>query len=59
MNKAAKSNPKRVVGNERADGQDIDLTDIPEVRDWSNAVVRKFHGPAKKSLPARSPKSRK
>ena len=59
MNKAAMSNPKRVVGNERADGQDIDLRDIPEVTDWSKAVVGKFRRPAKRSLPTRPSKSRK
>ncbi len=59
MNEAAKSNRKQVVGNVRPDGQDIDLTDIPEVKDWSKAVVGKFNRPVKKSLPARSPKSRK
>jgi hypothetical protein len=42
MKKAAKSIRKHVVGNERADGHDIDLTDIPEVKDWSKAVVGKL-----------------
>jgi len=58
MNKAAKSSPNRVVGNERVDHQDIDLTDIPEVKDWSKAVVGKFHRPVEKP-PARSRKFRK
>jgi len=59
MNKTAKSKRKQVVGKGRPDGQDIDLADIPEVTDWSEAVVGKFHRPVEKSVPARSPKSRK
>jgi len=31
----------------------IDLSDIPEVRDWSNAVVGRFYRPIKKSLTIR------
>ena len=31
----------------------IDLTDIPEVTDWSRAVVGKFYRPIKKSLTIR------
>ena len=58
MNKTPKSKRKQVVGNGRPDGQDIDLTDIPEVKDWSKAVVGKFHRPVEKP-PARSRKFRK
>jgi len=59
VSKAAKSRRKRVVENERPDRQDIDLGDIPEVKDRTKAVVGKFHTSAKSSLPARPPKSRK
>ena len=31
----------------------IDLTDIPEIVDWSGAVVGKFYRPIKKSLTIR------
>ena len=31
----------------------VDLSDQPEVRDWSRAVVGKFHWPTKKSLTIR------
>lgn len=31
----------------------IDTSDIPEVRDWSNAVVGKFYRPIKKPLTIR------
>jgi uncharacterized protein (DUF4415 family) len=32
---------------------DIDLSHIPEIRDWSKAVVGKFYRPIKKSLTIR------
>ncbi len=34
------------------DGQ-IDFSDIPEVRDWSRAVIGKYYRPIKKSLTIR------
>ena len=33
--------------------RDIDLTDIPEIRDWSTAVVGRFYRPIKESLTIR------
>ena len=33
--------------------EDIDLSDIPEITDWSNAVVGKFYRPLKQSLTIR------
>jgi uncharacterized protein (DUF4415 family) len=33
--------------------EEIDLSDQPEVRDWSRAVVGKFYRPIKKSLTIR------
>ena len=33
--------------------RDIDLTDIPEIRDWSKAVVGRFYRPIKESLTIR------
>jgi uncharacterized protein (DUF4415 family) len=33
--------------------EDIDLSDIPEQRDWTNAVVGKFYRPMKRSLTIR------
>jgi uncharacterized protein (DUF4415 family) len=33
--------------------RDIDLSDIPEVREWSGAVVGKFYRPVKKQLTIR------
>jgi uncharacterized protein (DUF4415 family) len=32
---------------------DIDLTETPEIKDWSKAVVGKFYRPIKKSLTIR------
>ena len=37
----------------RLKDSEIDLTDIPEVRDWSKAVVGKFYRPIKKSVTIR------
>lgn len=33
--------------------EDIDTTDIPEVKDWSGAVVGKFYRPAKEAVSIR------
>lgn len=33
--------------------KDIDLSDLPEVRDWAGAVVGKFYRPIKKPLSLR------
>ena len=33
--------------------EEIDLTDLPEVLDWSGAVVGKYYRPLKKSLTIR------
>ena len=33
--------------------EDIDLSDIPEITDWSGAVVGKFYRPVKQSLTIR------
>jgi uncharacterized protein (DUF4415 family) len=32
---------------------DIDLSDLPEVRDWDDAIVGKFYRPIKKPLTLR------
>jgi uncharacterized protein (DUF4415 family) len=33
--------------------EDIDLSDLPEITDWSNAVRGKFYRPVKQSLTIR------
>ena len=53
MNKAAKAKGKGILALVHKKSQDIDLSDIPEVTDWSKAVVRKFYRPIKKSLTIR------
>jgi uncharacterized protein (DUF4415 family) len=53
MKRAAKAKGKGVLGLVHKKSQDIDLSDIPEVTDWSKAVVGKFYRPIKKSLTIR------
>ena len=58
MTKATKSKSARDLDKEitaimRMKDEDIDLSDIPEITDWSNAVVGKFYRPIKKSLTIR------
>ena len=58
MRKATKSKSARDLDKEitaimRMKDEDIDLSDIPEITDWSNAVVGKFYRPIKKSLTIR------
>jgi uncharacterized protein (DUF4415 family) len=53
MNKAAKVKDKGVLALVHKKNRDIDLSDIPEVTDWSKAVVGKFYRPIKKSLTIR------
>jgi uncharacterized protein (DUF4415 family) len=53
MNKAAKGRSKGTIALVQKKDRDIDLSDIPEVTDWSRAVVGKFYRPIKKSLTIR------
>jgi uncharacterized protein (DUF4415 family) len=53
MNKAAKGRSKGIIALVHKKERDIDLSDIPEVTDWSKAVVGKFYRPIKKSLTIR------
>ena len=51
-----KGSKKRVREMKRLAGlpdHKIGLTDIPEIKDWSKAVVGKFYRPLKKSLTIR------
>ncbi len=47
----AQADPIRALARMRDD--EIDFSDIPEVTDWSKAVVGKFYRPVKKSLTIR------
>ena len=53
MKKSSKSIIKELKALKRMKDKDIDLSDIPEIRDWSKAVVGKFYRPIKKSLTIR------
>ncbi|MBI4479394.1 MAG: BrnA antitoxin family protein [Acidobacteria bacterium] len=44
---------KQIAALRRLKDEDIDLSDIPEITDWSKAVVGKFYRPIKKSLTIR------
>ena len=53
MKKAAKTREQQSAVLKRMKDGEIDLSDIPEITDWSNAVVGKFYRPIKKSLTIR------
>jgi uncharacterized protein (DUF4415 family) len=44
---------KKLAALARMPDSEIDLTDIPEIRDWSGAVVGKFYRPIKKPVTIR------
>jgi uncharacterized protein (DUF4415 family) len=53
MSKASRRQAKELAALAALPDNRIDLTDAPEVRDWSRAVVGKFYRPIKKSLTIR------
>jgi uncharacterized protein (DUF4415 family) len=53
MTKASKALKKELAALAAMRDSQIDFSDIPEVRDWSRAVVGKFYRPIKKSLTIR------
>ena len=53
MKKAANIKNKGIFALLRRKTQLNDISDIPEVTDWSKAVVGKFYRPIKKSLTIR------
>jgi len=53
MKKLTRNQGKEIRALKRMKDDEIDLTDIPMTRDWSNAVVGKFYRPIKKSLTIR------
>ncbi len=53
MAKAAKKQKRELKALVALRDPQIDLSDAPEVRDWSHAVVGKFYRPIKKSLTIR------
>lgn len=53
MKKPSKKRAKELRALAAMPESRIDLSDIPEVRDWTGAVVGKFYRPIKKSLTIR------
>jgi uncharacterized protein (DUF4415 family) len=53
MKKSVNIKDKGILALVHKKSHDIDLSDIPEVTDWSKAVVGKFYRPIKKSLTIR------
>ena len=53
MKKLLKAQDKEIRALRRMKDEEIDLTELSEVADWSKAVVGKFYRPIKKSLTIR------
>jgi uncharacterized protein (DUF4415 family) len=53
MSKVYSKQAKELRDLEKMIQKDIDLSDLPEVRDWAGAVVGKFYRPIKKPLTLR------
>jgi uncharacterized protein (DUF4415 family) len=53
MKKPSKKQTKELAALAALRDEEIDLTDLPEVLDWSGAVVGKYYRPIKKSLTIR------
>jgi uncharacterized protein (DUF4415 family) len=53
MKKLTKRQASQLEALRKMKDEDIDLSDIPEITDWSNAVVGKFYRPVKQSLTIR------
>ena len=53
MQKATRRQAREIVRLKAMPDEAIDLSDIPEVFDWSKAVVGKFYRPIKKSVTIR------
>ena len=53
MSKIDRKQAKELRDLEKMKQADIDLSDIPEVRDWAGAAVGKFYRPIKKPLTLR------
>ena len=53
MKKVSKKQTKEPAALAALRDEEIDLTDLPEVLDWSGAVVGKYYRPIKKSLTIR------
>jgi uncharacterized protein (DUF4415 family) len=53
MRKLSKEQKRDIAAIRAMRGEDIDLSDIPEVVDWSKAEVGRFYRPPKKAVTIR------
>lgn len=53
MKKVTRRQAKEITALKRMKDETIDLSDIPEVTNWSKALVGRFYRPIKKSLTIR------
>ena len=53
MKRVSKKQARELAALAAQREEDIDLADLPEVLDWSGAVVGKYYKPIKKSLTIR------
>jgi uncharacterized protein (DUF4415 family) len=53
MRKASKKQARELAALAALRNEKIDLSDLPEVLDWSEAVVGKYYRPLKKSVTIR------
>jgi uncharacterized protein (DUF4415 family) len=53
MNKFTKQQKEEIERLEAMSDRDIDTSDIPEITDWSKAVVGKFYRPVKRQITLR------
>ncbi len=53
MKKASRKQAKELAALARMPDEKIDLTDVPEVREWRGAVVGKFYRPIKNPVTIR------
>lgn len=53
MSRIGSKQAKEIRELEKLKEEDIDLSDLPEVRDWTGAAVGKFYRPIKKPLTLR------
>lgn len=53
MKKVSRKQAKELAALARVPDEKIDLTDVPEVREWTGAVVGKFYRPIKRAVTIR------
>ena len=53
MQTITKRQAKEIAALKRLKDEEIDLTEIPPLKDWDNALVGKFYRPRKQSLTLR------